>query len=65
MLLRADRLSEQAGTLCKKAGGKQPYHDASGPVGRSKRICSGLTLADPLADDLGRDIELESETEDD
>ena len=35
---RADRLSEEAGTLCKKAGKHQHYHDGSAPESRGMRI---------------------------
>ena len=38
MMDRADRLSEEVGTLCKKAGKQQHYHDGSAPEGRGMRI---------------------------
>ena len=38
MMDRADRLSEEVGTLCKKAGKQQHYHDGSAPEGRGLRI---------------------------
>ena len=38
MMDRADRLSEEVGTLCKKASKQQHYHDGSAPEGRGMRI---------------------------
>ena len=47
---RADRLSEEAGTLCKKAGDQQHYHDGSAPEGRGMRISREWRRAEHEAD---------------
>ena len=59
---RAKRLSIQAGTLCKVAGGNQPYHESSAPQGRGMRISRGLQLVDHEADASETDTELETVT---
>lgn len=61
MIERADMLSKEAGTLCKKAGEKQPYHDTSAPEGRGMRISRVLPHTDHEADTS--EAETESETE--
>ena len=60
MLERADRLSDKAGTLCKKAGEAQQYHEALGQVGRGMRVSKEFQHTDSKADDV--EI-IDSETE--
>ena len=42
MLKRADKLSEEAGTLCKKAGQVGQYHTTSAATGRGARVAQGF-----------------------
>ena len=50
MMHRADRLSEEVGTLCKKAGDQQQYHEGSAPEGRGMRISREWRRAEHEAD---------------
>ena len=62
---RADMLSKKAGTLCKKAGSKQHYHDSSGQEGRGMRISRYLPHADLPADSTDTEVQSEHESSED